>query len=67
MLQLLQCVPVYPSRQPLRHTPLILSHGLLFKHCPLQRSLQFIPKYPAKQPRLNKSCFTKKKSYIFEY
>lgn len=36
---------IYPSRQPLEHSPLTWSHGSLFIQCPLQCLLQFIPKY----------------------
>lgn len=46
MLHLLQCVPIYPSSQPLRHTPLRGSQVVLFLQLSLQVSLQFIPKNP---------------------
>lgn len=41
----LQNIPMYPSRQPSEHSPLTWSHVLLLIQCPLQRSVQFIPKY----------------------
>lgn len=37
---------IYPSLQPLEHSPLTLSQGSLFIQWPLQGSVQLIPKYP---------------------
>lgn len=45
---ILQWFPMYPSWQPLWHTPLIWSHGSLCIQCLLHRSLQSNPKYPVK-------------------
>lgn len=44
--QLLQCVPIYPSSQPLRHIPLRGSQVVSFMQWLLQVLLQFIPKTP---------------------
>lgn len=47
ILQLLQCVPTKPSRQPPVHSPLTWSHKSLIKQCSLQRLMQPNPNCPA--------------------
>lgn len=52
---MLQCFPIKPSWQPIVQIPLTWSHGLLFKQWPLQRSLQFTPKWPREHSDFQKN------------
>lgn len=54
---MLQCVPIYPSSQPLRHTPLIGSQVVLFLQLSLQVALQFIPKNPYEHSIITNSVY----------
>lgn len=66
-LHSLQCCPLYPFWQPLRHTPFTWKQVVLFTQLPLQFSLQATPKCPGKHSTwqmLHSSCSSCKTTWF---